>query len=88
MCGRMHGVAPKPTRHRNWSNHNKILTWGVNDNGALGRNTEWEGSISGLNPSEASPGEVDWSEADLPENTKFTHVAAGDSCSFVVTDDG
>lgn len=24
---------------------NKILTWGVNDQGALGRNTEWEGGL-------------------------------------------
>lgn len=45
-------------------------------------------SPNGLNPFEASPAEVDWSNANLPENTKFTHVAAGDSCSFVVTDDG
>ena len=45
-------------------------------------------SPNGLNPFEASPAEVDWSQTALPENTKFTHVAAGDSCSFVVTDDG
>ena len=43
---------------------------------------------NGLNPLEASPYEVDWSQTTLPEGTKFTHVAAGDSCSFAVTDDG
>ena len=82
---------------------NKILTWGVNDQGALGRNTDWEGGTrdigdedsdsesgddNGLNPLESTPGEVDWSQTNLPEGTKFTQVAAGDSCSFVVTNDG
>lgn len=46
------------------------------------------GDDNGLNPHEASPAEVDWSQTALPEGTRFTHVAAGDSCSLVVTDDG
>lgn len=76
----------------------------MNDQGALGRDTTWEGGTreidaedsdsddetddNGLNPFEASPYEVDWSHAAVPGGVKFTHVAAGDSCSFVVTDDG
>lgn len=46
------------------------------------------GDDNGLNPHESTPAEVDWSQTTLPPNTKFTQVAAGDSCSFVVTDDG
>lgn len=62
---------------------NKILTWGVNDQGALGRNTQWEGGLrdmdaasddsdsddddNGLNPHESVPGEVDWAQSKLPE---------------------
>ena len=84
---------------------NKILTWGVNDQGALGRDTNWEGGLkdmdapedsdsdddeddNGLNPKESIPGEVDWSQTTLAPNTRFTEVAAGDSCSFALTDTG
>ena len=83
----------------------KILTWGVNDQGALGRDTTWEGGLrdvdasedsdsdddeddNGLNPRESLPGEVDWSKVQLPPGTQFTQVAAGDSCSFALTNDG
>lgn len=82
---------------------NKILTWGVNDQGALGRDTTWEGgykdiddnksdsdsdddSDSGLNPHESTPTAIP-SEA-FPEGTVFAEVAAGDSSSFALTDDG
>ncbi|KAK3938515.1 regulator of chromosome condensation 1/beta-lactamase-inhibitor protein II [Diplogelasinospora grovesii] len=34
-CGGMHTIA--------LTKDNKIVTWGVNDNGALGRDTDWEG---------------------------------------------
>ena len=82
---------------------NKILTWGVNDEGALGRDTTWDGGLrdmdaaedsdededdNGLNPKESTPGEVDFSQAELAEGTRFTEVAAGDSCSLALTDDG
>ena len=114
-CGGMHAVAlthgksssssRKHSANRIWQLDNKILTWGVNDSGALGRDTTWEGGVrdmdadeddsdseegddNGLNPHEATPTEVDWSKTALPPNTTFTQVAAGDSCSFVVTDDG
>ena len=81
---------------------NKILTWGVNDQGALGRDTAWEGGLkdidagsdddsddgsdSGLNPRESTPTAIP-SDA-FPENTVFVEVAAGDSSSFALTDDG
>lgn len=77
---------------------NKILTWGVNDQGALGRVTPKSGDNddddsssedpldSGLNPHESAPGEVD--SAHFPEGTKFVQVAASDSASFVLTGDG
>lgn len=94
-AGGMHNVA--------LTHDNKIMTWGVNDQGALGRDTTWEGGLkdmddaedsdsddedSGLNPKESTPAEVDWSETEVPEGTRWVDVAAGDSCSFALTDDG
>ena len=89
-CGGMHVVG--------LTHDNKILTWGVNDQGALGRDTEWSGGYkdadkedsdseeddSGLNPKEATPTPV----TDFPAGTIFTHVAAADSATFAVTDEG
>jgi regulator of chromosome condensation len=81
---------------------NKILTWGVNDNGALGRDTSGAevlrdidaGSDSdseddptgGLNDKEATPTAI--SDVYFPEGTRFVEVAAGDSCSFALTTEG
>ncbi|KAM0427594.1 hypothetical protein ACHAPT_007555 [Fusarium lateritium] len=76
---------------------NKILTWGVNDEGALGRDTSWEGGVrdidadsddedDSLNPHESTPTEI--AQDSFPSGTKFTQVAAGDSCSFALTDTG
>jgi regulator of chromosome condensation len=81
---------------------NKILTWGVNDQGALGRDTaegpmkeiaEDDGSDSdsddddsGLNPTEAEPREVD--PKHFPEGTKFASLYAGDSTTFALTTTG
>ncbi|SMQ49084.1 unnamed protein product [Zymoseptoria tritici ST99CH_3D7] len=96
-AGGMHCVA--------LTHDNKILTWGVNDQGTLGRDTTWDGGLrdmdaaaedsdsdddddNGLNPKESTPGEVDWSQTELAEGTRFVQVAAGDSTSFVLTDDG
>ncbi|TPX17776.1 uncharacterized protein E0L32_002877 [Thyridium curvatum] len=78
---------------------NKIVTWGVNDKGALGRDTEWEGRLrdadvdmsddddsDDLNPVESTPTDI---PADsFPPNTTFTQVAAGDNASFAITDTG
>lgn len=96
-AGGMHAIA--------LTKDNKILTWGVNDQGTLGRDTTWDGGLkdmddnksdsesesgddNGLNPKESTPGEVDWSQTELAEGTRFVEVAAGDSTSFVLTDDG
>ncbi|KAI9820348.1 MAG: Regulator of chromosome condensation [Pycnora praestabilis] len=84
---------------------NKILTWGVNDQGALGRDTAWEGGLkdmddanksddsssdsgndSGLNPRESTPTAIP--NDAFPEGTKIVEVAAGDSTTFALTDDG
>lgn len=82
---------------------NTILTWGVNDQGALGRNTAWEGGYkdiddaksdsgndsddeSGLNPYESIPTPIP--SGSFAEGTIFVEVAAGDSSSFALTDDG
>ncbi|KAK7614811.1 regulator of chromosome condensation 1/beta-lactamase-inhibitor protein II [Phyllosticta paracitricarpa] len=82
---------------------NKILTWGVNDQGSLGRDTAWEGGLvdiddnksddssdsgsdSGMNPREATPTAIP--DDAFPSGTKFVQVAAADSASFALTDDG
>jgi regulator of chromosome condensation len=83
---------------------NKILTWGVNDNNALGRDTKYEaktkdadadGSDSDsedddpgldLNPLESTPTAIP--SESFPAGTVFVQVAAGDSISLALTDDG
>ncbi|KAH7400952.1 regulator of chromosome condensation 1/beta-lactamase-inhibitor protein II [Phaeosphaeria sp. MPI-PUGE-AT-0046c] len=81
---------------------NRILTWGVNDSGALGRDTraatvktrdvDAEDSDSdddetgGLIDLEATPTAIP-SEYFPPETT-FVDIAAGDSCSFALTTEG
>lgn len=111
-CGGMHGIA--------LTKDNKVLTWGVNDNGALGRDTTWNGGLrraslqgnwddndenenneeedissddgeddeddSGLNPRESTPAEIDMT--NVAPGTKFVQVAATDSASFALTEDG
>lgn len=93
-CGGMHIIA--------LTEDNKIVTWGGNDKGALGRDTNWDGGLrdmdaeksgsdsdsddESLNPVESTPTHIP--ESAFPKGTKFTSVAAGDSCSFAVTDTG
>ncbi|KAI0117906.1 regulator of chromosome condensation 1/beta-lactamase-inhibitor protein II [Nemania sp. FL0031] len=88
-CGGMHTIA--------LTVENKIVTWGVNDNDALGRDTQWDGGLRDidadsddedeeLNPLESTPTEIPTEH--FPSGTRFTQVAAGDSCSFVLTDTG
>ncbi|KJR86454.1 Ran exchange factor Prp20/Pim1 [Sporothrix schenckii 1099-18] len=94
-CGAMHSVA--------LTRDNRIVTWGVNDGGALGRNTDWKGGMTelnegdsdsesdssqgaSLNPHESTPTAID--PSSFPAGTVFTQVAAGDSCSFALTDTG
>ncbi|KAF5227985.1 hypothetical protein FAUST_11417 [Fusarium austroamericanum] len=93
-CGGMHAVA--------LTHDNKILTWGVNDQGALGRDTTWDGGLrdmdsaedsdsddeddSGINPKESTPTAV--SDEFFAPGTKFVQVVASDSASFTLTEDG
>lgn len=81
---------------------NKILTWGVNDQGSLGRDTTWDGGLrdadaedsdsddddddTGLNPKESMPTEIH--TGDIPEGTRFVQIVASDSATFALTDDG
>lgn len=81
---------------------NKILTWGVNDQGALGRDTKWEAplkdidadesdassssSSNGLNPREATPTEIPSDR--FHTGAKFVDIIAGDSSTFALTDQG
>jgi regulator of chromosome condensation len=82
---------------------NQILTWGVNDEGALGRDVTWEAptrdiddersnndsdddSETGVNPKESTPISIDMSA--FPDGTVFTQLAAGDSMTFALTDEG
>ncbi|KAI0014506.1 RCC1/BLIP-II [Xylariomycetidae sp. FL0641] len=86
-CGGMHAIA--------LTKHNKVLTWGVNDEKALGRETNWDGGDDesddddddvGLDPTESTPTEVDLSL--LKNKEKVVQVAATNSASFILTDIG
>ncbi|KAK4186381.1 putative regulator of chromosome condensation protein [Podospora australis] len=91
-CGGMHVAV--------LTNENKILTWGVNDQGALGRDTTWDGGLrdvededesddeddTGMNPKESTPSEIDTS--DLPEGIQWVQVVASDSATFALTTTG
>lgn len=93
-CGGMHMAA--------LTHDNKILTWGVNDVGALGRETTWAGGLksiddddksvdsddedSGLNPLESTPTAIPASS--FSDGTTFVKVSAGDSHTLALTDEG
>lgn len=92
-CGGMHTVA--------LTKDNKILTWGVNDQGALGRDTAWDGGVrdadaddsddeleefENMNPVESTPAEVN--TKNIAPGIKFVKVVASDSASFALTEDG
>lgn len=78
-CGGMHAIA--------LTRDNKILTWGVNDLGALGRATNVEEDEDDeMNPAESTPGPVDVS--GLEPNIRWAQVVASDNASFALTDDG
>lgn len=78
-CGGMHAIA--------LTRDNKILTWGGNDHGALGRATNVEEDDDDeLNPAESTPGPVDTSTLDPA--LRWAQVVASDSASFALTDDG
>ena len=93
--GGMHGAAH--------THDNRILTWGVNDNGALGRNTAWEGGMREIDGIEGSDSDSEASGSALnpleatptaipaksfPPNIKFVQLVASDSATFALTDHG
>ena len=87
-CGGMHSLA--------LTKDGKVYSWGVNDQGALGRETKWEAPIKDadasdseeddvdINPKESTPGLVE----GFPDGINIVQVAAGDSISVAVTDEG
>lgn len=94
-CGGMHAVA--------LTRDHRILTWGVNDQGALGRETAWEGNLRDADQDEGSDSDDDADDTGinplesvptaLPPHhfapgTKFVQVVASDSASFALTEDG
>ena len=75
----------------------RVWTWGVNDQGVLGRDTTWspenedtamdsddDDEEEQLNPLESTPGLVE----GFPEGTVITKVACGDSITVALTDKG
>jgi regulator of chromosome condensation len=75
----------------------RVWTWGVNDQGVLGRDTTWSPPENDdtamdsddedgeqLNPRESVPGLVE----GFPEGTVITKIACGDSITVAVTDKG
>lgn len=81
----------------------KIMTWGVNDQGALGRDTAWEGGLRDVDEDASdsdsdsgsetavNPRESTPGEVDLsglPEDVVFTQVVCTDSATFALTAQG
>jgi regulator of chromosome condensation len=63
-----------------------VFTWGVNDEGALGRPTAgsaWEGAREADKEDPALPG-----LARMPAGARVVQVAAGDGFTFALTEDG
>ncbi|KAJ8108574.1 hypothetical protein ONZ43_g6383 [Nemania bipapillata] len=93
-CGGMHAVA--------LTRDNRVLTWGVNDDKALGRDTTWAGRVrdagaedsddddddddTGVNPLESTPTEIE--RGELEDSDIICKVVATDSASFLLTTDG
>ena len=85
------------------TNDNRILTWGVNDHGALGRDTQWSGGWKEMDGKGGDGDDSDESEPELnpkestptavddsgfPAGTVFTQVAAGDNITLALTEEG
>lgn len=80
----------------------KIVTWGVNDNGALGRDTTWEAPTRDMDQESNSDDSDDEADLNPKESTPiaippktfgnviptFVQVVASDSASFALTGEG
>lgn len=82
---------------------NRILTWGVNDQGALGRDTNWEGGLKDMKDEDDEDSDDEDDDADMnprestptaidskwfAEGTKFVQLVASDSATYALTEDG
>jgi regulator of chromosome condensation len=84
--------------------NNEIMTWGVNDQGALGRDTSgWQGGLKDVNDNDSDRDSDGGSDTDinplestpteidmsgLPEGIVWTQLACTDSATFALTDEG
>ncbi|EJT82396.1 hypothetical protein GGTG_02369 [Gaeumannomyces tritici R3-111a-1] len=72
----------------------RVVTWGVNDTGALGRRTDVGGGEDdddnefGLNKLESTPTEIPENRFGPAPAPKFAQVAATDNATFALTEDG
>jgi regulator of chromosome condensation len=82
---------------------NKILTWGVNDQGALGRDTQWDGGLRDVDAGSDSGSDDEDDDTGMnpiestpaavsaehfAPGTKFVQVVTADSATFALTEDG
>ena len=79
---------------------NRVLTWGVNDQAALGRDATCDGGLRDVDvekdsdtDSEADLNPLEWTPTAiptdaLPANVQVFQIAAGDSTTFVLGQDG
>ena len=82
---------------------NKILTWGVNDQSALGRDTTWSGGLKEANEEDDSDSDDDDNDTGMnplestptaveakyfPEGTVFARLVVSDSATFALTTEG
>lgn len=82
---------------------NKILTWGVNDQAALGRDTTWDGGLRDIDDDNSdsdsdsgsdtgvNPKESTPAEVDmsqLPDDIVWTQIECTDSATFALTNEG
>ncbi|KAH8887568.1 RCC1/BLIP-II [Thozetella sp. PMI_491] len=91
-CGGMHAVA--------LTADNTILTWGVNDQGALGRDTTWDGGLKDMDADDdddededsndvgLNPKESNPGKALLPDGVTWVQITASDSATFALTSEG
>ncbi|KAJ9376072.1 hypothetical protein DTO063F5_8994 [Paecilomyces variotii] len=95
-AGGMHGVA--------LTHNNQILTWGVNDNYALGRETAWEGGLEDIDDAQDDSDSASVASDEVELNpleatptpisqdkfprVRIVSVAAGDNATFALTEEG
>ncbi|TGJ82357.1 hypothetical protein E0Z10_g6421 [Xylaria hypoxylon] len=94
-CGGMHAIV--------LTKDNRVLTWGVNDDKALGRDTTWAGGVRDADADDSDDEDEDEDDSgvnplestptliengELEETDIICKVVATDSASFLLTTDG